>query len=271
MVDNFKFKQSYGFDDLVRIVTILRSPGGCPWDKEQTHHSIRSNFIEETYEAIEAIDTDDAKLLREELGDVMLQVALHCEIEREKGSFDIGDVCDGICKKLIVRHPHVFGDVRADTSDEVLKNWDEIKKNTKGQQSFTETLESVPHVLPALMRSAKVQHRASRAGFDWPDVSGAVLKVHEELAELESALASGDKAACGDELGDLLFSAVNVARFINAEPEETLTASCDRFIRRFSLCEKFAAQSGRDMKNMTAAELDNLWHKAKDVLLSQPE
>lgn len=271
MVDNFKFKGKYGFDDLVDIVTILRSPGGCPWDKEQTHKSIRSNFIEETYEAVEAIDTEDSNLLREELGDVMLQVALHSEIEREKGSFDIGDVADGICKKLIVRHPHVFGNVTADTTDEVLKNWDAIKKQTKGQQSHTETLESVPRVLPALMRSLKVQHRAARAGFDWPDVSGALSKVHEELAELEETMENGDKAACGDELGDLLFAAVNVARFIDAEPEEALTASCDKFIRRFTLCEKFASQSGREMDKMTEAELDNLWCKAKKVLQSKPE
>lgn len=271
MVKGFDFKEKYSFDDLVKIVAILRSPGGCPWDREQTHKSIRSNFIEETYEAVEAIDTDDADLLREELGDVLLQVALHARMEQEKGSFDIGDVADGICKKLIVRHPHVFGEVKADNSDEVLKNWDAIKKRTKGQDTYTETLESVPRVLPALMRSVKVQHRAARSGFDWPDVSGAVEKTREEIAELEEAMQKGDKEACREELGDVLFAVVNIARFLKTEPEESLTKSCDKFIRRFALCEKFAAEEKRDMSAMSAEELNNLWRKAKKVLQSEPE
>jgi tetrapyrrole methylase family protein/MazG family protein len=271
MIEGFEFKENYSFDDLLKIVTLLRSPGGCPWDREQTHKSIRANFIEETYEAVEAIDSGDSDLLREELGDVLLQVALHTEIERESGGFDIGGVTDGICKKLIIRHPHVFGDVSADTSDEVLKNWDEIKKRTKGQSSHTETLESVPRVLPALMRSEKVQKRAARSGFDWQNVSGALSKVHEELSELEEAIALGDKASCRGELGDLLFAVVNVARFIDAEPEEALTRACEKFIKRFSLCEKFAEETDRDMSSMTPEELDNLWKKAKIVLQSEPE
>lgn len=271
MIDGFAFKQKYDFNDLVKIVTILRSPGGCPWDREQTHKSIRANFIEETYEAVEAIDTDDAELLREELGDVMLQVALHSEMEREKGAFDIGDVADGICKKLIVRHPHVFGDVRADTTDEVLRNWDAIKLRTKGQRSQTEAMDSVPKVLPALMRSLKVQQKAARAGFDWPDISGAEKKVHEELGELEEEIRRGDREAGFDELGDLIFAAVNVARFIGAEPEQALTAACDRFVARFALCERFASESGRELCSMSAKEFDTLWDKAKKVLQSEAE
>jgi tetrapyrrole methylase family protein / MazG family protein len=271
MIKGFEFKENYDFDDLVNIVKVLRSPGGCPWDIEQTHKSIRANFIEETYEVIEAIDTDDEALLREELGDVMLQVALHAQMETEKGSFDIGDVADGICKKLIVRHPHVFGDVKANTTGEVLKNWDEIKKRTKGQSSQTEVMETVPRVLPSLMRSSKVQQKAARSGFDWPDISGAVEKVHEELGELESEITRGDNKAGAAELGDLLFAVVNIARFIDAEPEEALTASCDKFIKRFALCEKFATESGRELKSMTAEELDTLWGKAKDVLQSETE
>lgn len=271
MVSGFEFKEKYSFNDLVKIVKILRSPGGCPWDREQTHKTIRANFIEETYEAVEAIDTEDIDLLKEELGDVMLQVALHSEMEEEKGTFNIGDVADGVCKKLIVRHPHVFGDVTADTSDEVLKNWDAIKKRTKGQKSSTETLESVPRVLPALMRSEKVQHRAARAGFDWPDVTGAAEKVHEELSELEAAIKHNDKNECREELGDLLFAAVNVARFLDVEPEGALTDSCDKFIKRFSLCEKMAAEKGRKMSEMSLDELDSLWAEAKVVLQSKPE
>lgn len=271
MVNGFEFKEKYNFDDLVKIVKILRSPGGCPWDREQTHKTIRANFIEETYEAVEAIDTEDAELLKEELGDVMLQVALHSEMEREKGAFDIGDVANGVCQKLIVRHPHVFGDVEADTSDEVLKNWDAIKKRTKGQKTGTETLESVARVLPALMRSEKVQHRAARAGFDWPDVTGAVEKTHEELSELEAAIKHSDKQECFEELGDLLFAAVNVARKLDVEPEGALTASCDKFIKRFSLCEKMASELGRKMSEMSLDELDGLWAKAKIVLQSKPE
>jgi tetrapyrrole methylase family protein / MazG family protein len=271
MIDGFEFKQEYGFDDLVKIIAILRSPGGCPWDREQTHKSIRANFIEETYEVVEAIDNSDTELLREELGDVMLQVALHSQMECEKGTFTIGDVSDGVCKKLIVRHPHVFGDVKADTTGEVLKNWDEIKKRTKGQHSETEVLKTVPRVLPALMRSYKVQQKAARAGFDWVDVLGAVAKVHEELSELEAEINLGDKSACFDEFGDLLFSIVNIARFIGTEPEEALTASCDKFIKRFALCEKFAAESGRELHSMNAQELDALWCRAKEVLQSEAE
>lgn len=271
MIDGFEFKQKYSFDDLIKIVNVLRSPGGCPWDKEQTHKSIRANFIEETYEVVEAIDTDDTELLREELGDVMLQVALHSQIECEKGTFDIGDVADGVCKKLIVRHPHVFGDIKANTTGEVLKNWDEIKKRTKGQSSQTEVMETVPRVLPALMRSYKVQQKAARSGFDWPDVSGAVAKAHEELSELEAEIARNDKDACLGELGDLLFSAVNIARFVGAEPEEALTVSCDKFIKRFSLCEKFADEQGCALRSFSTQELDALWNKAKEVLQSETE
>lgn len=271
MIEGFNFKDKYNFDDLVKIVAVLRSPDGCPWDREQTHKSIRANFIEETYEAVEAIDTDDTELLREELGDVMLQVALHSQMEQEKGNFDIDDVVDGICKKLIVRHPHVFGDVKAETTGEVLKNWDEIKKRTKGQKSQTEVMNSVSRSLPSLMRSRKVQQKAARAGFDWPDVSGALEKVREELGELEAEISGGNKAALAEELGDLLFAVVNVSRFIGVEPEDALTFSCDKFIKRFALCEKLASEQGRELKSMDAQELDSLWSKSKQVLQSEAE
>lgn len=271
MIDGFEFKNRYGFDDLIRIVSILRGPNGCPWDKEQTHKSIRANFIEEAYEAVEAIDTDNADLLKEELGDVLLQVALHAEIEREAGNFDINDVIDGICGKLIVRHPHVFGDVKADTADEVLKNWDEIKKRTKNQSTGTETLESVPRTLPSLMRSHKVQKRASRAGFDWSDISGPLKKTREELSELEVEIANGDKRACLEEFGDLLFSVVNISRFLDIEPEEALTAACDKFIERFAFCEELARKRYGSFDAMSDTEIDKLWEESKKVLQSKAD
>lgn len=262
---NFKEKSFYNFNDLIEIVKILRSPEGCPWDREQTHKSIRSNFIEETYEAVEAIDTDDLELLKEELGDVLLQVALHSEMESEQGNFTINDVCDGICKKLIVRHPHVFGDVNADTTDQVLKNWDAIKMQTKSQQTQTQAMESVSKSLPSLMRSEKVQKKAAKVGFDWENVNGAMDKLTEECAELKRAIESGDKDNQREELGDVLFSAVNVARFIDVDSEHALYDACDKFINRFSEVEKLALQRGIDMKNSTLSELDSLWDEVKNT------
>lgn len=185
---NFTEKENYNFNDLVEIVKILRAPDGCPWDREQTHKSIRSNFIEETYEAVEAIDTDDLDLLKEELGDVLLQVALHAEIESEQGTFDINDVCDGICKKLIIRHPHVFGDVNADTTEKVLKNWDAIKMKTKSQKTQTQAILSVSKALPSLMRSTKIQQKAAKVGFDWENVNGALDKLLKNVKSLKPQL-----------------------------------------------------------------------------------
>lgn len=260
---DFKEKDNYNFDDLIEIVKILRSPNGCPWDREQTHKSIRSNLIEETYEAVEAIDTDDTSLLKEELGDVLLQVALHSEIESEKNSFNIQDVCDGICKKLIIRHPHVFGSVEADTTEQVLKNWDAIKMKTKSQKSQTQAMNSVSKALPSLMRSAKVQQKAAKAGFDWDSVDGAFDKLSEECKELKSAIECGNAENQREELGDVLFSAVNVARFLGIDSEHALYDSCDKFIDRFSKVEALAAQRGIDMKNASLEELDSLWDEVK--------
>lgn len=185
---NFTEKENYNFNDLVEIVKILRAPDGCPWDREQTHKSIRSNFIEETYEAVEAIDTDDLDLLKEELGDVLLQVALHAEIESEQGTFDINDVCDGICKKLIIRHPHVFGDVNADTTEQVLKNWDAIKMKTKSQKTQTQAILSVSKALPSLMRSTKIQQKAAKVGFDWENVTVRLISFLKNVKSLKPLL-----------------------------------------------------------------------------------
>ncbi len=259
----FETKDRYGIQDLLKIMEMLRAPGGCPWDREQTHESIRKNMIEETYEVVEAIDNQDPELLKEELGDVLLQVVFHSRMEQEAGRFDFDDVCDGICKKLIVRHPHVFGDVIADTSGEVLKNWDEIKKKTKGQKTNTEVLNSVPRVLPALMRSTKVQQKAARAGFDWPDVSGALQKLEEEIAELREAVESGSSDQYEEELGDVLFSAVNVSRFLHCDAEESLTKACDKFVRRFEGVEHKAMVQGKDMKELPLEQLDAFWDEVK--------
>lgn len=260
---SFQFKDNYDFYDLVNIMKILRQPGGCPWDAEQTHKSIRRDFIEETYEAIEAIDTDDPELLCEELGDVLLQVVFHSQIEQDGGGFTIAEVCDGICKKLIIRHPHVFGDVVADTPDKVLENWDAIKMQTKEQTTYAEALDSVSHALPSLIRAHKVQHKARKYGFDWDDVSGALSKLSEEVSELSQAISQGNSDACYDELGDVLFSAVNVSRFIGVDPEQSLSSSVDKFIARFAKVEKLANERGIDMKTASLSELDALWDEVK--------
>lgn len=263
-VCDFEFKNKYGIDDLLHIMRILRAPGGCPWDAEQNHNSIRHNFLEETYEVLEAIDTDNAVLLEEELGDVLLQVVFHTQMEDEKGVFDFSDVCDGICQKLIVRHPHVFGDVSVSGSGEVLKNWDDIKRRTKSQKTQTEAMASVPEVFPALMKSQKIQGKAAKAGFDWENADGAFDKLLEESDELKSALASGDKDAVEDELGDLLFSAVNIARFCGCEAETALDRATKKFMCRFAAVESEAAKRGIDMKTSAPELLDRLWEEAKN-------
>ena len=260
---DFQYKEKYDIADMLNIMKILRSPDGCPWDKEQTHKSIRSCFIEETYEAVEAIDNDDPVLLKEELGDVLLQVLFHSQLESEQNSFDFSNVVDGIAKKMIVRHPHVFGDTIVTDSDEVLVNWDIIKKETKSQTTQTEVLQSVSKALPALMRSAKVQNKASKVGFDWPGVSGALHKINKEFKELTQAITSGRQQDCDEELGDLLFSVVNVSRFLGVDPEFALSRSCDQFILRFEKVEQLAEERKVDMASLTPEQLDLLWNEAK--------
>lgn len=261
---NFQRKESYDVNDLREIVHLLRAPGGCPWDAEQTHESIRRNFLEEAYEAVEAIDQQSPEHLKEELGDVLLQVVFHANMEEEVGRFTLDDVADGVCKKLIYRHPHVFGNVEVADSAEVLVNWDNLKEKEKHQATHTDTLEAVARSLPALWRAEKVQKKAKKAGFDWPDVQGAVDKLSEETGELKEAVAAGTNTE--EELGDLLFAAVNVARFIKADPEVALTKATDKFIARFALVEELARQSGRAMENMNLEELDTLWEQAKAAL-----
>lgn len=259
----FNFKEKYGFDDLVEIMSLLRAPGGCPWDAEQTHESIKKSFIEETYEVIEAINKKDKDLLCEELGDAMLQVVFHAQIEKEIGSFDIGDVCDGICKKLIERHPHVFANVKVNGSDDVLDNWDTIKRKSKGQKTQGASMEKIPKELPALMRAQKIQSKAKKDGFDWSEIDGAYNALSSEFEELKAAVAAKDIDAITDEMGDVLFSAVNISRFLDVDAEEALTASNDKFIARYLIVEKLAKERGIDMKSSTLEQLDKLWDQAK--------
>lgn len=263
MAFQYKDGQKYTVDDLVEIIAKLRSPGGCPWDAEQTHESIKKNLIEETYEVIEAINKADSDMLREELGDLLMQVVFHVRLESEKGGFGLDDVADTVCRKLIERHPHVFADTQVSGVGDVLANWDAIKRRSKGHDNRSDAMLGVPRELPALMRSAKIQQKAASAGFDWPDIVGALEKLKEEIGELKQALASGDEAACREELGDILFSAVNVSRFAGCEPEEALTEASDKFIARFMKLEHLIRQKGLAMESMSIEELDSFWHIAK--------
>jgi len=259
----FQQKERYGINDLLNIMTLLRSPGGCPWDREQSHQSIRKNFIEETYEVVEAIDLEDSDMLREELGDVLLQVVFHTQMEAEKGSFGFDDVCDGICKKLISRHPHIFSDVEARTSAQVLRNWEEIKKQEKHQTTHTQALRSVPKVLPSLMRSEKVQSRAAKAGFDYPDTEWAMGDLRSEVEELAQAIGEQNPSAVEEELGDLLFAVVNVSRFVSVDAEHSLEQACDKFITRFAAVERMARERGISMGEADIDSLNHLWQEAK--------
>lgn len=265
MTPAFELKEQYRFDDLVQIMKMLRAPGGCPWDAEQTHQSIRKNMIEETYEVVEAIDQDNPAMLREELGDVLLQIVYHAAMEEEKGVFNLDDVCDEVCKKLIRRHPHIFGDVKADTAEEVLDNWETIKNEEKGQTTATETLLAVPKVLPGLMRCEKIQKRASRAGMDFADLVGAIDALQSEIDELKNAIQTKTRGEQTEELGDVLFSAVNVSRFLGADAEEVMGSACEKFVARFAAVEKMAKERGVDMKSAGIQKLDELWDEAKVV------
>lgn len=260
---DFEFKDRYNINDLLSIITALRAPEGCPWDRVQTHSSLKKNFIEETYEVIDAINKNSVSGLREELGDVLLQIALHTEIEREQGNFNFDDVCNELCQKLIIRHPHVFGDVCAEDEKQALESWDNAKAQSKGVKQQSETMVSIPLELPALMRAEKIQSRAAKVGFDWDSVNGAFDKLLEEINELKTAVSQGNKADIEDELGDVLFSCVNVSRFVDVDSEEALTASSNKFINRFKVVEQLALEKGIVMKDASLDELDLLWDKAK--------
>ena len=260
MVD-FTQKAQYTVEDLRRIVALLRAPGGCPWDGAQTHESIRRNFIEEAYEVAEAIDEQSPAHLKEELGDVLLQVVFHASLEEDAGRFDLDDVADGICKKLIFRHPHVFGTAAADTSEEVLVNWEALKRQEKGQQTTADAMDAVARSLPALWRADKLQSKAAKAGFEFADVSGALDKLDEEMRELREAVERGTNFS--EELGDVLFAAVKAGRFLNVDPEDALNATCEKFIARFRRVEEACAARRAEMSSLPLDELTRLWNEAK--------
>lgn len=266
IVLDFLCKESYDLRDFVALVSYLRSPNGCPWDQVQTHESIRRNFLEETYEACEAIDAGDLVHMREELGDVLMQVLFHTDIEREAGHFDIDDVADAACKKLVYRHPHVFRRDELDAPD-----WDTMKQRERAQTTTAEAMDSVARSLPALWRCDKIQAKAAKTGFEWPDVHAALDKVDEETRELRAAVASGDTEAIGDELGDLLFAAVKVARFAGIDPEQAAHAACEKFIRRFSAMETAAANDGTALEQCTLEQMLTLWQQAKQTVGAEQE
>lgn len=254
-------KERYGIDDLVLVMELLRGEGGCPWDMEQTHKSIRKDFIEETYEVIEAIDNDDPVLLREELGDVLLQVAFHSQIEREEGRFDIYDVANDVCAKLIHRHPHVFGEVKVENSDEVLVNWDKIKGVEKNRETLTDKLRAIPPMLPALMRAQKVGKKASFFDFDTADA--VIAKLYEEIEEIREALKNGSQEEIDEEIGDLLLTVTSLARKAKTDSELALTNATNKFIDRFEKVEKTVISTGKNVEELSMAELDEIWDSIK--------
>jgi len=256
----------YGINELLQIMQALRSENGCPWDKEQTHQSIRQDFLEECYEAVEAIDCNSVPMLREELGDVLLQVVFHCQIEAEQSHFTFDDICDELCRKLVVRHPHVFGDVSVSGSDEVLKNWDSIKQETKQQKTASETLQGVCQALPALMYAQKLGKRAGRAGMDWTSAEDAFQYIRRETDELAEAMQQGDAAQMEEEMGDLLFSCVNTARHLHIDAETALRDASQKFLARFTETERLLTADGKQMNTMPLEELDQYWAQAKETL-----
>ncbi|MBQ9086272.1 MAG: nucleoside triphosphate pyrophosphohydrolase [Clostridia bacterium] len=254
-------KENYDFEDLILLLEVLRSEQGCPWDREQDHRSIRKDFIEETYEVIEAIDTENPVLLREELGDVLLQVVFHAEIEKEQGRFDIHDVANDICVKLIHRHPHVFGTVQADTADKVLSNWEQIKSEEKERRTITDKLRAIPPMLPALMRAEKVGKKAKC--FDFANSDEVMDKLYEELTELKEAIQKDSRSEIEEEMGDLLLTVSSLCRKLDVDPEEALNGATNKFIDRFEVLEKLAEERGLEMVNTSSDILNQIWDENK--------
>lgn len=252
-------------DPLAEVMATLRAPEGCPWDREQTHQTLRKYMLEEAYEAVEAIDSGDTELLCEELGDVLLQVLFHAQVAREAGTFDFHDVVEGITAKLVRRHPHIFGDVVAETAADVTRNWEAIKRAEKGGTEPESVLGKVSTALPALSRAGEVQKRAAKVGFDWDDVEGPAAKVREELDEVLFA----EPEEREGEVGDLLFAVVNLARILNIDPELALSGTTAKFTRRFRHIERRAAEMNRKLPEMTLEEMDELWNEAKAAELRQ--
>lgn len=264
---SFEERTRYGYYDLVAVMHRLRAPGGCPWDREQTHESLKADLIEECYELNDAIDEQDDAHIVEELGDVLMDIVFHSVIADEQGRFNENDVADGIVKKMIYRHPHVFGSEKAESSADVLKRWDELKQKEKNQKTQKEVLCAVPKRFPALMRSAKVQKRAGKVGFDWNNANEALPKVYEELEELKAAMNGSGNLS--EEAGDLLFAAVNVIRLLGLDPEQLLHDASDKFISRFGRMEELAKADGFELSELSLTEQNVYWEKAKKSLFSE--
>lgn len=254
--------EHHDFESLVAIMKRLRGPGGCPWDAEQTHESLTRYLLEETYEVIEAIETKSPELLKEELGDLLLQPVFHAAIAEEAGTFSMGDVIQTLCDKLIRRHPHVFGDLEIADSSAQIENWERIKKVEMGNKRKS-ALSGVPPQLPALLKAQKITEKAARVGFDWEHVDQVVAKVMEELHEFEEAMTGGNNDRMEAELGDLLFAIVNLGRFLSINPEEALRKTIHRFEQRFQHVEETLHSQGRQMNDATLEEMDTLWEEAK--------
>jgi MazG family protein len=250
---------------LIDIITLLRSEEGCPWDKVQTHKSIRSCLIEEAYEAADAIDKEDFDNLEEELGDVLLQVIFHANLGGEENQFDFRGIANRECEKMIRRHPHVFLNKNSESIDKVLEKWENVKRNERGTSTHTDSMMNVPNALPALIRSYKIQKKAAEVGFDWDDVSEAFSKVKEETCELLEIYRGNDETRIMEEVGDLLFAVVNVARFLGVNPEEALNFTSSKFIHRFGFIEEAAGLQGRRIEDMNLEEMDKLWEQAKSI------
>ena len=265
MVD-FVCKENYDLEDYIALISYLRSEKGCPWDRVQTHESLRRSLLEEAYEVCEAIDEADPVHLREELGDLLLQVIFHASIEQDAGSFDMNAIADAACKKLVFRHPHVFGEITADTPDQVLDTWERVKRKERAQKTTASAMDTVPHGLPALWRCEKIQSKAAKSGFDWPVVSGAMDKLREETDELQQGIDNEDLPNIEEELGDVLFSAVNVMRFYDLDPETTLHKACDKFIRRFRYLEDGAAKRGRALSELSLREMEEIYQQGRHDL-----
>ena len=258
-------KEKYNFSDLIDIMNHLRSKDGCPWDKEQNHESLRRYLIEETYEVLEAIDKRDKDGLCEELGDLLLQIVFHSQIATENGHFNIEDVITKVCKKMIRRHAHVFGNDKANTAEEVVEKWEKIKKIEKRKSKCSERLKEIPLSLPALMRSYKVQEKASHVGFDWDNIEDVFGKILEEINELKSVYKSENMDRITDETGDVLFSVVNLARFMGISPELALSGTTNKFIKRFEHVEKESQKRGKVLEQMSLSEMDIFWNDAKKL------
>ncbi|HIE25759.1 TPA: nucleoside triphosphate pyrophosphohydrolase [Candidatus Poribacteria bacterium] len=251
------------FDKLVEVIAALRGENGCPWDKEQTHSTLTSSLLEETYEVIEAIDADDSAKLREELGDLLMQVVLHAQIAQDENKFNIGDVIQTVTEKLIRRHPHVFGDVQVENVAHVLSNWEAIKGSEESFQDRKSLMDGIPIQFPSLVRARKIQSKASRVGFDWKRGEDVLPKIQEEFEELQNSMDSSEQADIEMEIGDLLFSIVNLSRFLNVDPENALRKVNEKFIRRFKMMESEIKSQGKRFEDYDLEGLDEFWEKAK--------